>query len=117
MLCGLAGSREAALAGLSEGPGAPFWYGRGVRCLDSSCHESRNPWFCLISVPGNDLTSTVAGSPDARHYPPWKGTSLAALLQPLSDILGMLSIFPAEKMNAYPLSPVLTRIPHLQGTP
>lgn len=63
------------------------------------------PGFALITVPGNALFHKLPAHrmpviiPRGREIP-WLRASCH-----LSDILGMLSIFPAEKMNAYPLHP------------
>jgi putative SOS response-associated peptidase YedK len=71
--------------------------------------------FALISVPGNDLIHRLPAArmpviiPRGRELP-WLRSS-----SHLSDILGMLSIFPAEKMNAYPLSPGFDQNPPLAG--
>ena len=59
--------------------------------------------FTIITVPGNALVHQLPATwmpviiPKGREVP-WLRSS-----NHLSDVLGMLEIFPAEKMNAYPI--------------
>lgn len=63
--------------------------------------------FALITVPGNALSWELSSTRMPVILPRGRETDWLKDHRSLTDLLGMLRIYPAEKMNAYPLSPTL----------
>ncbi len=63
--------------------------------------------FTLITVPGNALSRELSSTRMPVILPRGRETDWLKDHRSLTDILGMLRIYPVEKMNAYPLSSAL----------
>ena len=61
--------------------------------------------FTLITVPGNSLSHTLSSTRMPVILPRGKETDWLKDHRSLTDLLAMLRTYPAEKMNAYPVSP------------
>jgi putative SOS response-associated peptidase YedK len=60
--------------------------------------------FTIITVPGNSLVHQLPAARMPVILPKGKEIDWLKPSKNLSEILGMLEIFPAERMNAYPIS-------------
>ena len=60
--------------------------------------------FAIITVPGNPLIHQLSATRMPVIIPKGKETDWLRPSNHLTTILGMLEIFPSEKMNAYPVS-------------
>jgi putative SOS response-associated peptidase YedK len=60
--------------------------------------------FTIITVPGNSLIHQLPATRMPVILPKGRETNWLRPSNHLTDILGMLDIFPAERMNAYPIS-------------
>lgn len=63
--------------------------------------------FTLITIPGNALSRTLSSTRMPVILPRGKETDWLKDHRSLTDLLGMLRTYPAEKMNAYPVSPAI----------
>lgn len=61
--------------------------------------------FALITVPGNALSRELSSTRMPVILPRGRETDWLKEHRSLTDILGMLRMYPVEKMNAYPVSP------------
>jgi putative SOS response-associated peptidase YedK len=60
--------------------------------------------FTIITVPGNFLLHQLPSSKMPVLIPKGREINWLYPSNHLTDILGMLEIFPAERMNAYPIN-------------
>lgn len=66
--------------------------------------QAENHGFSIITVPGNALLHQILAPRMPVILPKGRETNWLRSSNHLTDILGMLEIFPDERMNAYPLS-------------